>query len=32
MTTFLTLALIPWQIATACTARLVAWLLYRVAT
>lgn len=28
MTTFLTLALIPWQLTTACTARLVTWLLF----
>lgn len=28
MTTFLALALIPWQIATAFTARVVAWLLF----
>lgn len=28
MTTVLTLALYPWQMATALTARVVAWLLF----
>lgn len=28
MTTFLALALYPWQLCTALTARVVAWLLF----
>lgn len=28
MTTFLAVALIPWQLCTALAARVVAWLLY----
>lgn len=29
MTTLLAVALTPWWLATACTTRLLAWLLYR---